>query len=174
MRCATIGPRSSSSTWACRTRTAWLLPELKRLSDAAILVLTSRDDERSKVAALDEGADDYVTKPFSIPELPGPDAHSTPPPRPGARRPPAVKTGELIIDLVHRRVARAGEEIKLSPKEWDILEQLALHAGRVVTHGQIWPSSGAAPPRPSSNICASTCASSARSSSPNPTARAGW
>ena len=46
-----------------------LLPELKRLSDAAILVLTSRDDERSKVAALDEGADDYVTKPFSIPEL---------------------------------------------------------------------------------------------------------
>ena len=48
-----------------------------------------------------------------------------------------VQAGELTIDLVHRRVARAGEEIKLSPKEWDILEQLAIHAGRVVTHGQI-------------------------------------
>jgi two-component system KDP operon response regulator KdpE len=50
---------------------------------------------------------------------------------------PAVRAGELTIDLVLRRVTRAGAEIKLSPKEWDILEQLAIHAGRVVTHGQI-------------------------------------
>ena len=114
-----------------------LLPELKRLSDAAILVLTSRDDERSKVAALDEGADDYVTKPFSIPELLARmrTALRHRVQEQGGR--PAVQAGELTIDLVHRRVARAGEEIKLSPKEWDILEQLALHAGRVVTHGQI-------------------------------------
>ena len=114
-----------------------LLPELKRLSDAAILVLTSRDDERSKVAALDAGADDYVTKPFSIPELLARmrTALRHRVQEQGGR--PAVQAGELTIDLVHRRVARAGEEIKLSPKEWDILEQLALHAGRVVTHGQI-------------------------------------
>ena len=50
---------------------------------------------------------------------------------------PSVQAGELAIDLVHRRVTRAGEDIRLSPKEWDILEQLAIHAGRVVTHGQI-------------------------------------
>ena len=114
-----------------------LLPELKRLSDAAILVLTSRDDERSKVAALDAGADDYVTKPFSIPELLARmrTALRHRVQEQGGR--PAIQVGELTIDLVLRRVARAGEEIKLSPKEWDILEQLALQAGRVVTHGQI-------------------------------------
>ena len=114
-----------------------LLPELKRLSDAAILVLTSRDDERSKVAALDAGADDYVTKPFSIPELLARmrTALRHRVQEQGGR--PVVQAGELTIDLVHRRVARAGEDIGLSPKEWDILEQLAIHAGRVVTHGQI-------------------------------------
>ena len=114
-----------------------LLPELKALSDAAILVLTSRDDERAKVAALDGGADDYVTKPFSIPELlarmRAALRHRVQ--EQGGR--PAVRAGELTIDLVLRRVTRAGIEIKLSPKEWDILEQLAIHAGRVVTHGQI-------------------------------------
>jgi two-component system KDP operon response regulator KdpE len=114
-----------------------LLPELKRLSDAAILVLTSRDDERSKVAALDEGADDYVTKPFSIPELLARmrTALRHRVQEQGGR--PTVHAGELTIDLVLRRVVRADEEIRLSPKEWDILEQLAIHAGRVVTHGQI-------------------------------------
>ncbi|MFL5337489.1 MAG: response regulator transcription factor [Geminicoccaceae bacterium] len=114
-----------------------LLPKLKRLSDAAILVLTSRDDERSKVAALDAGADDYVTKPFSIPELlarmRAALRHRVQ--EQGGR--PSVQAGELTIDLVHRRVTRAGLEIRLSPKEWDILEQLAIHAGRVVTHGRI-------------------------------------
>lgn len=114
-----------------------LLPELKALSDAAILVLTSRDDERAKVAALDGGADDYVTKPFSIPELlarmRAALRHRVQ--EQGGR--PAVHAGELAIDLVLRRVSRAGAEIRLSPKEWDILEQLAIHAGRVVTHGQI-------------------------------------
>lgn len=114
-----------------------LLPELKALSDAAILVLTSRDDERAKVAALDGGADDYVTKPFSIPELlarmRAALRHRVQ--EQGGR--PVVRAGELTIDLVLRRVTRAGIEIKLSPKEWDILEQLAIHAGRVVTHGQI-------------------------------------
>jgi len=114
-----------------------LLPELKRLSDAAILVLTSRDDERSKVAALDAGADDYVTKPFSIPELlarmRAALRHRVQ--EQGGR--PSVQAGELTIDLVHRRVTRAGLEIRLSPKEWDILEQLAIRAGHIVTHGRI-------------------------------------
>ncbi len=114
-----------------------LLPELKALGDAAILVLTSRDDERSKVAALDAGADDYVTKPFSIPELL---ARMRTALRHRVQQQgghPTVQAGELTIDLVHRRVGRSETEVKLSPKEWDILEQLAIHAGRVVTHGQI-------------------------------------
>ena len=114
-----------------------VLPELKRLSDAAILVLTSHDDERSKVAALDAGADDYVTKPFSVPELLARmrTALRHRVQEQGGR--PSVQAGEFTIDLVLRRVTRGGEDIKLSPKEWDIMEQLALHAGRVVTHGQI-------------------------------------
>lgn len=114
-----------------------LLPELKKLSDAAILVLTSRDDERSKVAALDAGADDYVTKPFSVPELLARmrTALRHRVQEQGGR--PVISAGELRIDLVHRRVTRNAVEVKLSPKEWDILELLAVHAGRVVTHGQI-------------------------------------
>ena len=83
-----------------------------------------------------------------------------------------MQAGELAIDLVHRRVSRGAAEIKLSPKEWDILEQLAIHAGRVVTHGQILPKVWGRATRPSSNICASICASCARSSSRSPTARA--
>lgn len=114
-----------------------LLPELKALGDAAILVLTSRDDERSKVAALDAGADDYVTKPFSIPELLARMRAALRHRVQEQGGQPRVQAGELTIDLVHRRVVRGGEEIRLSPKEWDILELLAIHAGRVVTHGQI-------------------------------------
>jgi two-component system KDP operon response regulator KdpE len=114
-----------------------LLAELKRSSDAAVLVLTSRGDERSKVTALDAGADDYVTKPFSIPELlarmRAALRHRIQ--EQGGR--PMVRAGDLAIDLVLRRVARGGEPVKLSPKEWAILEQLAIHAGRVVTHGHI-------------------------------------
>lgn len=114
-----------------------LLQEIKGACDAAVLVLTSRDDERSKVAALDAGADDYVTKPFSIPELlarmRAALRHRVQ--EQGGR--PTVHAGDLTIDLVHRRVTRADVETKLSPKEWDILELLAIYAGRVVTHGQI-------------------------------------
>ena len=151
-----------------------LLPELKQLSDAAILVLTSRDDERSKVAALDGGADDYVTKPFSIPELLARmrTALRHRVQEQGGR--PTVQVGELTIDLVHRRVTRAGEDIKLSPRNgtsWSSWRSTP--AGSSPT-ARSWPRSGAAPPRPSSSICASISASSARSSSPSPTARAGW
>jgi two-component system KDP operon response regulator KdpE len=64
----------------------------------------------------------------------------------GAR--PLVEAGPLAIDLVHRRIARDGQEVQLSPKEWAILEQLAIHAGKVVTHGhllrQVWGRAGEA------------------------------
>ena len=114
-----------------------LLGELRKLSDAAILVLTSREDEGSKVTALDAGADDYVTKPFSVPELLARmrTALRHRVQEQGGRA--MVSAGDLTIDLVHRRVSRDAVEVKLSPKEWGILELLAVHAGRVVTHGQI-------------------------------------
>jgi two-component system KDP operon response regulator KdpE len=114
-----------------------LIPEFKALGDAAVLVLTSRDDDRSKVAALDSGADDYVTKPFSVPEL-------LARLRTALRHRVQAQGGRAVvelegvgIDLVRRRVVREGEAVHLSPKEWAVLEQLAIHAGRVVTHGQI-------------------------------------
>lgn len=114
-----------------------LIGELKTAADPAILVLTSRDDERSKVEALDRGADDYVTKPFGVPELM---ARLRAALRhrvqvQGGR--PRVEAGEVMIDLEFRRVTRSGAEVSLSPKEWAILEQLAIHAGKVVTHGHV-------------------------------------
>lgn len=102
-----------------------------------ILVLSSCDDERGKVEALDLGADDYVTKPFGMNEL-------------LARIRTALRhrlqvqgeralfrTGELTVDLV-RRVVRVGErEVKLAPKEYDVLRQLVQHAGKVLTHAHL-------------------------------------
>ena len=151
-----------------------LLPELKHLSDAAVLVLTSRDDERSKVAALDAGADDYVTKPFSIPELLARmrTALRHRVQEQGGR--PVVQAGELAIDLVHRRVlapARTSGSRPRSGTSWSSWRSTPAASSPTA---RSWPRSGAAPPRPSSNTYASTCASSARSWSPSRTARAGW
>jgi two-component system, OmpR family, KDP operon response regulator KdpE len=114
-----------------------LVPELRALTDAPLLVLTVRDAEASKVRALDAGADDYVTKPFGAPELlarmRAALRHRVQ--AQGGR--PRVEAGPLAIDLVYRRVTRDGAELRLAPKEWAILEQLAIHAGKVVTHGQL-------------------------------------
>jgi two-component system, OmpR family, KDP operon response regulator KdpE len=114
-----------------------LVPELRALTDAPLLVLTGRDTEASKVEALDAGADDYVTKPFGAPELlarmRAALRHRVQ--AQGGR--PRVEAGPLAIDLVYRRVTRDGAELRLAPKEWAILEQLAIHAGKVVTHGRL-------------------------------------
>jgi two-component system KDP operon response regulator KdpE len=114
-----------------------LVPELRALTDAPLLVLTVRDAEASKVRALDAGADDYVTKPFGAPELlarmRAALRHRVQ--AQGGR--PRVEAGPLAIDLVYRRVTRDGAELRLAPKEWAILEQLAIHAGKVVTHGRL-------------------------------------
>jgi two-component system KDP operon response regulator KdpE len=110
--------------------------EVRKWSQLPILVLSAVGDEREKVRSLDAGADDYVTKPFGTEELlarlravmrRGGDegAEST------------VSVGELEIDLAGRSVRRGGEEVHLTPIEFDLLRALAVHRGKLVTHRQL-------------------------------------
>ncbi|HET6376489.1 MAG TPA: response regulator transcription factor, partial [Methylocella sp.] len=107
-----------------------------------IIVLSSREKESIKVEALDSGADDYVTKPFGVEELLArvrlAQRHRL---QQGGEK-PLFKTGGLTVDLVRRIVTIRGQEIKLSPREYDILRLLVMHAGKVLTHGfilrEIW------------------------------------
>lgn len=113
-----------------------------RNGDVPIVVLSSRGDEIGKVQALDLGADDYVTKPFGMDELLARmraalrhqlQVH-------GER--PVFRTGDLSVDLVRRIVKVADKEVKLSPKEYELLRVLVQHAGKVLTHkfllGELW------------------------------------
>jgi two-component system KDP operon response regulator KdpE len=107
---------------------------LRAISEVPIIVLSVREQEPIKVAALDEGADDYVTKPFSMQELLARVRANL---RKGARveEPPTViAVGELHIDTSTRRVTVRGREIHLTPKEFDLLLQLASHPDKVLTH----------------------------------------
>ncbi len=107
-----------------------------RERDAAvpIVVLTSRDDEAAKVQALDSGADDYVTKPFGMNELFARIRAALRHQLQTQGEKPIFRTGDLSVDLV-RRIVKLGEnEIKLSPKEYDLLRLLVQHAGKVLTH----------------------------------------
>jgi two-component system, OmpR family, KDP operon response regulator KdpE len=113
-----------------------------RNEQAPIIVLSSRGDETSKVQALDLGADDYLTKPFGMDELlarmRAALRHQL---RTQGRR-PIFRIGELSVDLV-RRIVKIGErEVKLSPKEYELLRVLVQHAGKVLTHrfllGELW------------------------------------
>jgi two-component system KDP operon response regulator KdpE len=99
-----------------------------------IVVLSSRGDERGKVTALELGADDYITKPFGMAELV---ARMRTALRHAVQQQGAsavVRSGDLAIDLTRRLVTRAGQEVKLSNKEWEILRLLALSAGKILTH----------------------------------------
>jgi two-component system KDP operon response regulator KdpE len=111
-----------------------------------IVVLSSRDAEQAKVAALDLGADDYVTKPFGMDELM---ARLRAALRHRLQQDGAVaafRSCGLEVDLVRRLVSANGTEVHLSPREWDILKLLVTHAGRVLTHrfilGQLWGEGG--------------------------------
>jgi two-component system, OmpR family, KDP operon response regulator KdpE len=121
---------------------------LRARADVPILVLSVRGEERSKVEALDAGADDYVTKPFGPEEL-------LARVRAGLRRSLGrdqelhgrAEVGELVIDFDRRRVYRGDSEIRLTPKEFELLTVLAAHVGRVLTHRAIlkalWGANGA-------------------------------
>lgn len=112
-----------------------LLVDLRRAGDLLpVLVLTARGDEAAKVAALDAGADDYVTKPFGVPELLARIRSAL---RHGVQlkgAPPTVKSGDVEIDLVHRAVQKSGKAVRMPRREYDLLAALALQQGRPVSH----------------------------------------
>lgn len=110
---------------------------LRALSMVPIVVLTAREDERSKVAALDLGADDYVTKPFGMAELMARLRTSLRHRLQQEGAPPVFRSFGLSVDLVRRIVRRGDQVVHLSPREYDILALLAKHAGRVLTHRHI-------------------------------------
>jgi two-component system KDP operon response regulator KdpE len=106
-------------------------------ANVAVVVLSSRGDERGKVEALDLGADDYVTKPFAMGELVA-RVRTALRHRVQAQGAEAVfRSGDLAVDLTRRLVSVRGAEVGLSNKEWDILRLLVVHAGRVLTHQAI-------------------------------------
>jgi two-component system KDP operon response regulator KdpE len=131
-----LGLPDLSGIEVCRDLRAW--------SNAPVLVLSARHSDTEKAALLDAGADDYVTKPFSTVEL---QARV----RALIRRHVKSETaegsttfaaGDIGIDYVARTVTRAGKEVHLTPIEWELLRVLASHAGRTLTHqqlfGEVW------------------------------------
>jgi two-component system, OmpR family, KDP operon response regulator KdpE len=106
-------------------------------SDVPIIVLSARDREADKIEALDIGADDFVNKPFGVGELMARMRAALRHRLQRRSETPVLKVGDVEIDNVRHRVTRAGQEVKLSPKEFDLLSFLARHAGMVVTHKQI-------------------------------------
>jgi two-component system, OmpR family, KDP operon response regulator KdpE len=107
-----------------------------------VIILSSRSDETGKVTALDLGADDYVTKPFGIDELLARIRAAFRHKLQEQGEKPLFKSGDLAVDLVRRIVTVRNEEVKLTPREYDLLRLLIAHAGKVLTHkfilGAIW------------------------------------
>jgi len=107
-----------------------------------IVVLSSRGDEAGKVQALDLGADDYITKPFGMEELLARMRTAVRHQLQSQGERPIFRVGELSVDLVRRIVKLGEKEVKLSPKEYELLRILVQHAGKVLTHkfllGELW------------------------------------
>jgi len=103
-------------------------------SSVPVIVLSSRTDEARKVEALDLGADDYVTKPFGIEELFARLRAALRHRLQQQGEKPVFRSGELMMDLVRRIVTVRGQDVKLTPREYDLLRLLVLHAGKVLTH----------------------------------------
>lgn len=115
------------------------LEVVKRLREwckTPIIILSVREQESDKINALDAGADDYVTKPFGMGELlariRAALRHAS-----GLGDEPVIKVGDLVIDVAHRRVTVGEEEVKLTPTEYELLKNLAVCAGKVLTQKQL-------------------------------------
>jgi two-component system, OmpR family, KDP operon response regulator KdpE len=106
-------------------------------STIPIVVLSSRGDETGKVEALDLGADDYITKPFGIDELLARLRAAVRHRLQQQGEKPLFRSGDLAVDLVRRTVTVGGHDVKLTPREYDLLRLLVGHAGKVLTHKQI-------------------------------------
>jgi two-component system, OmpR family, KDP operon response regulator KdpE len=113
------------------------LIQLFRAKGAAVIVVSAREDTSEKVAALDLGADDYLTKPFDTEELLARVRTALRHRVAGQAGTTKVSAGDVEIDLERRRVRRHGEEVHLSPKEYDVLAELAKRPDRVIGHRQL-------------------------------------
>ncbi|WP_371432759.1 response regulator [Novosphingobium sp.] len=134
---AEVGPQAVLLDLGLPDRDGLELVPLLRGAGAAVVILSARDATAEKVAALDLGADDYVTKPFDLDEvlarLRTALRHRA---APGAVT-GTVRAGGVEIDLLARIVRRDGHEVHLAPREYAMLAQLAVHAGKVVTHAHL-------------------------------------
>lgn len=113
------------------------LAKARAFYEGPILILSARDRETEKIDALDLGADDYVEKPFGVGELLARLRVALRHRLRADGAEPVVVAGDLTVDLVKRLVTRAGEAVRLSPREYDLLAQLVRGAGKVVTHRQL-------------------------------------
>jgi two-component system KDP operon response regulator KdpE len=113
-------------------------------STVPIVILSARSDEAGKVAALDMGADDFVTKPFGMDELVARIRAALRHRLQQEGERPVFRVGDLSVDLVRRLVTLKGQEVKVSPREYELLRLLVAHAGKVLTHKfilrEIWGS----------------------------------
>ena len=109
--------------------------KIRERSDAVIIVLTIRSGEQDKVAMLDAGADDYMTKPFSTPELLARIRAALR--RAPGKPPPRLELGETVIDFAARRIQVGAKEIRLTPKEYDLLHYLVANANQVISHRKL-------------------------------------
>lgn len=116
---------------------AAVLTAIRQLAQTPVVILSARDDDAAKVAALDAGADDYVNKPFSIAELMARVRTALRHAVVAAGTTAIFAAGDLIVDTLAHRVTLNGIPLKLTPKEFDLLLLLARHAGRVLSHQHI-------------------------------------
>lgn len=114
-----------------------IVRQVRQWSDVPIVVLSAREREAEKIESLDLGADDFVNKPFGIGELMARLRAALRHRAQHQGETPVLKAGDVEIDTVRHRVTRGDAEIKLTPREFDLLACLARHAGKVITHRQL-------------------------------------
>jgi len=111
-----------------------VITQLRSWSEMPVIVLSAREEQVDKVAALDAGADDYLSKPFGIDELLARIRATLRRAKPAEPNPPVLRFGELEIDLERRLVKRGGEPIHVTPTEYGLLEAMVTNPGKLLTH----------------------------------------
>lgn len=114
-----------------------VIRKVREWSDVPVIVLSAREREAEKIESLDLGADDYVNKPFNVGELMARMRTALRHRMQREAEVPVLRVGDLEVDALRHRAMRAGVELRLTPKEFELLSFLARHAGRVITHKQI-------------------------------------